>query len=78
MNELKYFILGFLFIYAVQILDEIMQVIGSYFSIIVSKCNVKINELGENAEEQYDDSYRIGFHVESMDDEFELDGDYID
>lgn len=62
MNELKIFLLGFLFIYIVQIFDIILNLINSYSSILVTRCQVKINEL--SGEEKVDDGNRIGFHVQ--------------
>lgn len=78
MNELKYFILGFIFIYFVQLLDIAMQILSAYSSVIITKCQVKINELGGDIEDKYDDPHRIGFHIDSCEDEYEIDGDYID
>lgn len=76
MNELRLFILGFVFYYIINIAEILLQLITSYISIFISKCNVRINELG-NADE-VDDDYRIGFRCESEEDEYELGGDYVD
>lgn len=76
MDVLKIFILGFLFIYAVQILDLIIQITSSYASIIITKCNAKIIEI--SGEDKVDDANRIGFVYEPYEDEYEIDGDYID
>ncbi len=78
MNELKYFIFGFLALYVIQIFDIIMNIINSYSAILVTKCQVKINELGGDIEDKYDDPHRIGFHIDSCEDEYEIDGSYID
>ena len=78
MYEIKLFILGFIFIYFVQLLDIAMQILSAYSSVIITKYQVKINELGGNIEDKYDDSHRIGFHIDSYEDEYEIDGDYID
>ena len=76
MNELKYFILGFVFFYILQIFDVIMNLINSYSAILVTKCQVKINELGGGEEAQ--DPYCVGFRYEPQEEEYEIDGDYID
>ena len=75
MNELKLFLLGFLFIYIVQTFDILFQLLTSFISIYISKCNVIINELGASNGE-YDDNYRIGFQIpDNMDEKFD---DYED
>lgn len=78
MNALKYFIFGFLAWYVIQVFDIIMNIINSYSAILVTECQVKINELGGDVEDKYDDPHRIGFHIDSYENEHEIDGDYID
>lgn len=78
MDGLKYFIFGFLAWYAIQIFDIIINLINSCSAILVAKCQVKINELGGDIEDKYDDPHRIGFHIGSCEDEYEIDGSYID
>lgn len=53
-----------------------MQLLTSYISILITKCNVKINELG--GDDKVDDNYRVGFIYENPDEEYEIDGDYVD
>lgn len=77
MDVLKIFLLGLLFVYILQVFDLLLQLLTSYISILITKCNVKINELG--GDDKVDDNYRVGFHYESAcESEFEVDGDYID
>ncbi len=76
MNELKYFILGFLAWYGIQIFDIIMNILNSYSAILITKCQVKINELG--GEEDIGDPYAVGFQYYPEEEDYELDGDYID
>ena len=76
MNELKYFVLGFLAWYGIQIIDVIMSIINSHSAILVTKCQVKINELGGGEEAQ--DPYCVGFRYEPQEEEYEIEGDYID
>ena len=79
MNELKYFTLGFVFFYILQVFDVIMNLINSYSAILVTKCQVKINELGGG--EPIEDPYCIGFQAPSQyedNDGYEIEGDYID
>lgn len=78
MNELKYFLLGAVFLYILQIFDIIINLLNSYSAVLVTKCQVKINELGGDIEDKYDDPHRIGFHIDSYEDEYEIDGGYID
>lgn len=78
MNALKYFIFGFLAWYVIQIFDITINLLNSYSAILVTKCQAKINELGGDIEGKYDDPHRIGFHIDSYDDEYEIDDDYID
>lgn len=77
MDALKYFILGFIFVYVIQILDLLIQLLSGYISILITKCNVIINELSEGQVEQ-PDPYCIGFQVNSHEEEYEIDGDYVD
>lgn len=75
MNGLKYFSLGFLFMYVIQIFDIIMNIINSRSAVFVTKCQAEINRLGGGEEIQ--DPYCIGFQAPSSD-EYEIDGDYYD
>lgn len=77
MTELRYFIIGILFIYLVQILDIIMQIIGIYAGVIATKLQVKIDKLGGGEYEVKEPLF--GFRYEPYEDEdCELDGDYVD
>ena len=78
MDVLKIFLLGFLFVYAIQFLDLLLQLVSSYISILITKCNAKIVEIsGEN---KVDDNYRIGFQYEPPEDYYydEDDEEYYD
>lgn len=72
MSGLKYFLLGFIFVYAIQFFDIAMNVINSYSAILVTECQLKINKMGGDGEE---DTYNIGFQCSSED---EFDEEYID
>lgn len=75
MNELKIFLFGFALYYIISIADLLFQLLTSFVSIYISKCNVIINELSASNGE-YDDNYRIGFQIpDNMDGEFD---DYED
>lgn len=77
MDALKYFIIGFLFIYAIQILDIIMQLIGAYASVIATKYQVKIEKLGGGDYEVKEPLFGFQYEPYEEDDE-ELAGDYVD
>lgn len=79
MDVLKIFLMGFSLYYFIQLFDILLNIINSYASIIITKCNVKITELSEYMDKQ-DDGYRIGFQYEPVEDIYyeDEDDDYID
>lgn len=77
MDVLKIFLLGFLFVYAIQLLDLLLQLVSSYISILITKCNARIIEI--SGEDNVDDNYRIGFHYEPVEDYYyDEDDEYYD
>ena len=75
MDGLKYFILGFVAVYGIQIFDILLNILNSYSAILITKCQVKINELGGG--EETGDPYAIGFQCYDQED-YESEGDYVD
>lgn len=75
MDEIKMFLLGFLLVYIIQCLDYIIQVIGSYVSLIVSKNQKKINDMfGEDGEQPQ----TIGFqYIPNITEEY-YDDEWVD
>lgn len=67
MSTLKIFILGFLFMYVMQVLDILLQLFSSYISVLITKCNARISDISEGEIE--DDECRIGFIYEQLEDE---------
>lgn len=76
MDVLKVFLMGFSLYYFIQFADLIMQLLSSYISILITKCNARIIEI--SGEDKVDDNYRIGFHYEPVEDYYEEDDGYYD
>ena len=54
-----------------------MQLLSSYISILITKCNARIIEI--SGEDKVDDNYRVGFHYEPVEDYYyEEDDEYYD
>ena len=66
MDVLKIFLIGFSLYYFIQLADLIMQLLSSYISILITKCNARIIEI--SGEDKVDDNYRVGFHYEPVED----------
>jgi hypothetical protein len=70
LDDIKIFLFGIIFIYVMQILDLLIQVATSYMSVILTRHQVKIQELvGEK--EIPERTPAIGFVVNHNDEQYD-------